>query len=180
KKPVFCAPPAGGNVLVYYELSRSLGADQPLYAFQAHGVDLVSAPLRSVYEMADAYIREMQNIDATGPYTLLGYSFGGSIIYEMAIQLIKKGFEVRQLIIFDSLSPDKTIKDYKEMLPENYASWLIYFTAIYNLSISDHEQKLTLTNADLLNKTPNEQFQMFYNKLSEKEKWITIAQLRAY
>jgi amino acid adenylation domain-containing protein len=180
KRPVFCAPPAGGNVLVYYELSRSLGEDQPLYAFQAHGVDLVSAPLRSVYEMADAYIREMQKIDTTGPYTLLGYSFGGSVIYEMAIQLLKKGFEVSQLIIFDSLSPDKTLKNYKEMLPENYTNWLLYFTDIYNLSIGNNEQKITLTNDDLLNKVPGEQFQTFYNKISEKEKGITIEQLRAY
>jgi amino acid adenylation domain-containing protein len=178
--PVFCAPPAGGNVLLYYELSKALGADQPLYAFQAPGVDLISAPLTSVQEMAALYIKEMQKIQPHGPYTLMGYSFGGNVIYEMAIRLQQQGFKVAQLIIFDSVAPDKSSKNYNEMLPATYTDWILYFKDIYNVTIENNDQKIMLTAEELFQLSPADQLKVFYNRLSEKEKGITFDQLRAY
>ncbi|OQP46203.1 non-ribosomal peptide synthetase [Niastella populi] len=180
RAPVFCAPPAGGNVLLYYELSKALGADQPLYAFQAPGVDLVSTPLTSVQEMAALYIKEMQKIQPHGAYTLMGYSFGGNVVYEMAIRLQQQGQKVAQLIIFDSVAPDKSSKNYNEMLPATYTDWLLYFKDIYNVTIENSGQKIKLTAEELIPHSPNDQLKVFYDRLSEKEKGITFDQLRAY
>jgi amino acid adenylation domain-containing protein len=178
--PVFCAPPGGGNVMLYRALAIALGEDQPVYAFQSHGIDLVSAPLRSVQEMAAAFIVEMQKIDPSGPYTLFGYSFGGSVIYEMAIQLGKKGFRVNHLVIFDSTAPDKELTDYAEMLPATYSDWMIHFKDIYSININNGNQELALTRDELLHKSESEQLKMLYDILPEKEKGITIEQLKAY
>ena len=37
KRPLFCAPPAGGGVDCYYNLAHFLGMEQPFYAFRAYG-----------------------------------------------------------------------------------------------------------------------------------------------
>jgi thioesterase domain-containing protein/acyl carrier protein len=178
--PVFCAPPAGGNIMLYHELSRALGEDQPIYAFQSHGMDLVSSPFTSIEEMAADYIIRMQKIDPAGPYILAGYSFGGKVIYEMAIQLINSGFEVSKLIIFDTIAPDKHRTNYQEMLPATFVDWLLFFKDIYNLSIEEDHLKLKISADQFLNKSADEQLELFYDKLIEKGETFTIEQLRAY
>ena len=35
KRPFFCVHPIGGQVLVYQQLARGLGREQPFYALQA-------------------------------------------------------------------------------------------------------------------------------------------------
>jgi len=100
--PIFCAPPAGGGVGSYNELAKCLGKEQPLYAFQCPGLDGYSEPIASLEELASLFIDEMQQIDELGPYRLGGYSFGGKVAFEMALQLSEKGFEVDQLLMFDA------------------------------------------------------------------------------
>jgi hypothetical protein len=39
KRPFFCVPGAGGNVLYFYNLARHLGTDQPFYGLQPRGID---------------------------------------------------------------------------------------------------------------------------------------------
>ncbi|CAF4804301.1 unnamed protein product, partial [Rotaria sp. Silwood2] len=51
----------------------------------------------------------MKRIQPTGPYNLLGYSFGGLVVYEMVRQLYKKhGATVRSLILIDPPIPIQT------------------------------------------------------------------------
>src|SRR5271165_5886106 len=51
---LFCMHGAGGNVLIYRDLSRYLGAEQPFYGLQAQGLDGSCAPLTTIEEMAAA------------------------------------------------------------------------------------------------------------------------------
>lgn len=180
KPPVFCAPPGGGNVILYYELARGLGADQPLYAFQAPGADAQSAPLRSVPEMAKVYIAEMQKISPEGPYTLAGYSFGGGVIYEMALQLTRSGFGVKQLIVFDAMAPDATEQPYDETLPATYTDWLLYFKDVYNLGARTPGERMELARHELAGKTEAEQLALFHGRLAPREAGLTRGQLKAY
>jgi thioesterase domain-containing protein len=57
--------------------------------------------------MAAAYIKEMHNIQQSGPYHVLGWSFGGHVAQEMAVQLQDQGEQVA-LIIMDAypVSPE--------------------------------------------------------------------------
>jgi thioesterase domain-containing protein/acyl carrier protein len=105
KPPLFCVHAAGANVLIYRPLSRHLGNDQPVYALQAQGLDGRARPLTRVEDMAALYIREMRALQPEGPYFLLGASFGGLVIYEMAQQLLAQGQQVALLAMLNTNCP---------------------------------------------------------------------------
>lgn len=102
KPPFFCVHGAGGNPLVFLELAQRLDPEQPFYALQLPGLDGLSAPYRSLEEMATAYLNEIQQVQPHGPYLLGGFSFGGVVAFEIAQQLQAKGQSVAQLVLFDT------------------------------------------------------------------------------
>jgi phthiocerol/phenolphthiocerol synthesis type-I polyketide synthase E len=104
RPPLFCVHGAGGTVLIYRELSRYLGNDQPFYGLQSVGMDGSHAPLASVEEMAGAYIRDVRKVQSRGPYFLCGYCSGGTIAYEMAQQLQSAGETVALLVMLDTMN----------------------------------------------------------------------------
>jgi acyl transferase domain-containing protein/thioesterase domain-containing protein len=105
KAPLFCIHPIGGNVLEYYQLAHYLGAEQPVYGLQSLGLDGKQAPLESIEAMASHYISEMQIVQPHGPYRLVGYSFAGLVVYEIAQQLHRQGEKVDLLVLLDRISP---------------------------------------------------------------------------
>lgn len=104
RAPFFCVHGAGGNVLIYRDLSRHLGSDQPFYGLQAQGLDGARPPLRKIEEMAALYVDEIRKVQPHGPYSLGGYCMGGTIAFEMAQQLQAQGEEVALLALFDTLN----------------------------------------------------------------------------
>jgi len=109
RPPLFCVHAAGANVLIYRPLSRHLGRDQPVYALQAPGLDGRTSPFTSVEEMAALYLKEIRTFQSQGPYYLLGASFGGLVIYEMAQQLLAAGQEVALLAMLNTNCPVYTL-----------------------------------------------------------------------
>jgi len=105
RPPLFCVHAAGANVLIYRPLSRHLGNDQPVFALQAQGLDGRTKPLTTVEEMAALYISEIRAFQPRGPYFLLGASFGGLVIYEMAQQLLAQDQEVALLAMLNTNCP---------------------------------------------------------------------------
>ncbi len=55
--------------------------------------------------MAERYVREMREVQPSGPYSLGGYSFGSTVAFEMARQLRAAGEEVGSLVILDMPAP---------------------------------------------------------------------------
>jgi non-ribosomal peptide synthetase component F/thioesterase domain-containing protein len=104
RPPFFCVHGAGGNVLIYRELSRHLGDDQPFYGLQSQGLDGRRPVLTRIEDMAAAYLKEMRRIRPHGPYLLGGYCLGGTIALEMARQLRESGEQVALLAMFDTLN----------------------------------------------------------------------------
>lgn len=105
RPPFFCVHGGGGNVLIFGDLSRRLGADQPFYGLQASGVDGRRPPLPTVEAMAESYLAAIREVRPAGPYLLGGYSGGGVIAFEMAHRLTREGQRVALLVLFDSVSP---------------------------------------------------------------------------
>ena len=103
----FCFHGAGGNVLIYRDLARHLGLDQPVYGLQSQGLDGSLPPLTTVEEMAALYVAEMRKIQPYGPYFLGGYCGGGTIAYEVAQQLQSDGERVALLALFDTMNWSK-------------------------------------------------------------------------
>ncbi|MBV9495836.1 MAG: amino acid adenylation domain-containing protein, partial [Acidobacteria bacterium] len=104
-QPVFAVPGAGGNVLSLQPLSRTLGDQQPFFALQAVGLDGKTPPHRSVEATAEANIAALKTVQPSGPYQLVGHSYGGVVAYEMARMLLERGEEISSLTLVDSLAP---------------------------------------------------------------------------
>lgn len=104
RPPFFCIHGAGGNVLMYHDLSHHLGPDQPFYGLQSQGLDGASSPLTRIEDMAALYVKEIRKVRPHGPYFLGGYCMGGTIAFEMARQLDAEGETIALLALFDTMN----------------------------------------------------------------------------
>ncbi|MDZ8087685.1 MAG: amino acid adenylation domain-containing protein [Nostoc sp. DedQUE12b] len=102
KPPFFCIHGLGGEVLCFRELALHLGTEQPFYGLQPRGLDEKHPLHTRIEDMAAHYIQEIQTLQPHGPYFLGGYSFGGTVAFEMARQLYKQGEQIGILVMLDS------------------------------------------------------------------------------
>jgi thioesterase domain-containing protein/aryl carrier-like protein len=123
--PFFCVHPAAGLSWCYTPLSRYVPADQPLYGLQARGLDGASEPSGSVRDMASEYVKQIRAVQESGPYHLLGWSFGGIVAHEIAVQLQADGQQVAALIIMDGYPPQlETQPTSEESIPADVMDWV--------------------------------------------------------
>jgi thioesterase domain-containing protein len=106
-RPLFMVPGIGGNVVVYAELARALGRDQPFYGLQSLGLDGRAVPLDRVEAIAAHYVGEIRRLQPHGPYSVGGACFGGAVAYEMAHQLHAQAEEVDFLLLVETWPPPK-------------------------------------------------------------------------
>jgi amino acid adenylation domain-containing protein/non-ribosomal peptide synthase protein (TIGR01720 family) len=100
--PLLCVHPHGGTAFCYAPLAAHLPPSLPVLGLQAAGLDEGEAPAASVAAMAADYIAAVREVQPTGPYRLLGYSFGGLVAYEMGRQLLADGERVSFLGLLDA------------------------------------------------------------------------------
>jgi nonribosomal peptide synthetase DhbF len=108
--PIFCIHPGGGTGTVYQNLKDALPEDYPVWALQARGLEDHELPHANVSEMATAYIAAIREVQAQGPYHLLGWSFGGTIAQEMTVQLEALSQQVSLLVLLDSVAQPNLIQ----------------------------------------------------------------------
>ncbi|MET7695826.1 amino acid adenylation domain-containing protein [Streptomyces sp. NPDC005483] len=100
--PLFCVHPLAGLSWAYAPLARHVSASTPLYGLQARGFYDNDPLPGSLREMAAQYLEEMRRIQPAGPYHLLGWSLGGVIAQEIAVQLQEAGERTASLVLLDS------------------------------------------------------------------------------
>ncbi|MCX5385392.1 amino acid adenylation domain-containing protein [Streptomyces sp. NBC_00083] len=125
RPPVFCLHSGVGFALSYLPLVRHLGAEHPVYGIQSPYV-VAGAPLpTSIEETAAEYIELIRKVRPEGPYHLLGWSLGGLLAYEIAVQLRAAGDEVGLLANLDSYP--RTAADENRPDPDQQAmlAWLL-------------------------------------------------------
>jgi thioesterase domain-containing protein len=130
KPPFFCVHAIGGGVFSYYDLSKSIGKDQPFYGLESFGMEGDEAPLSSIEIMATRYIEAIRFVSPDGPYQIGGWSMGGLVAYEMAQQLLAQQQSVSKLILFDSQSLSrnwKTTIKYSNRLLGDFLEKLCYY-----------------------------------------------------
>jgi thioesterase domain-containing protein/acyl carrier protein len=114
RPPLFCLHAESGEVLIYREFAQLLGADQPVYALQAQGLDGARPPHTSIEAMAAHYLAEIRTVQPEGPYFLGGFCLGAMIAFEIAQQLHASGERVALLAALDASGPrfERSLRDY--------------------------------------------------------------------
>ncbi len=110
----------------YYNLSRRLGADQPLTALQLFdpSIERQSLP-HTLEEIAAEYVRLIRQFQATGPYRLIGWCVGGVLAFEVARQLVATGQEVSLLAMIDAWAPghNERLPKWRALLADYSYRW---------------------------------------------------------
>ncbi|MFL1598115.1 amino acid adenylation domain-containing protein [Gordonia amicalis] len=105
RSPVFCVHPADGLAWLFGGLAPHLD-DRPVYGLQDPYVVAGDLPDATVHDLAVRYVDEIRRIAPDGPYHLVGWSIGGLIAQEMAVELRLRGAEVGVLGLLDSFPAD--------------------------------------------------------------------------
>ncbi|WP_369939098.1 amino acid adenylation domain-containing protein [Xanthomonas medicagonis] len=100
--PLFCLPPAGGLGWWYQGLSRHLDPRRPIYALQGRGLRAHEPLPHSLEEVAEACLAQIRALQPNGPYHLLGWSYGGTLAFEVAQRMQAQGDTVALLALLDS------------------------------------------------------------------------------
>jgi thioesterase domain-containing protein len=101
KTPIYCVHACTGEILFLTPLSQKLGTDQPFYGLRARGLDGKYPSLKSVEEMANQYLREIESVQPNPPYIIGGAGVGSLIALEMARKLTSEKKPVEKLLLFD-------------------------------------------------------------------------------
>ncbi|GAA2526042.1 amino acid adenylation domain-containing protein [Winogradskya humida] len=104
--PLFCVHPSGGSVAWYLPLAQHVTTGRPVIGIQARGMD-GGTDADTMTGLAADYVRQIRAYRPSGPYTLTGWSMGGTIAQEMAIQLTAAGAEVAPLLLLEPAAPDE-------------------------------------------------------------------------
>lgn len=108
KTPLFLVHGAEGNVLLYRNLARHLGPDQPVYGLQSQGLNGDGRLNITIEDMASQYLKEIVVAQPHGPYLLGGYCLGGVIALEIAQQLKAAGEKVALVVMLDTYNEGAT------------------------------------------------------------------------
>jgi nonribosomal peptide synthetase DhbF len=111
RTPLFCIHPGFGVSWSYVGLAPHLPTDLPLYGLQARSLRETSSLPQSVEEMALDYLSRIRSVQPTGPYRLLGWSFGGAVAHAMATRLQADGEQVDLLVLLDAYPASVTTRE---------------------------------------------------------------------
>jgi arthrofactin-type cyclic lipopeptide synthetase C len=104
--PVFCVPGAGGNITAFTHMAAALESQWPIHGLQPRGLDEIHVPHSTVPAAARAYLRAIDEAYPEGPLHLIGHSYGGWVVFEMALKLRAAGREVASVNLIDAEAPE--------------------------------------------------------------------------
>jgi amino acid adenylation domain-containing protein/thioester reductase-like protein len=121
--PLFMVHGLGGHLASFYPLVQNLqealleqhGLDITVYGLEASGFRDGQDAFGSLQEMVDVYVRLIREVQPMGPYLLGGWSFGVSVAYHVAQELIREGEKVETFISIDAEAPQ---------VPEDFAEFI--------------------------------------------------------
>ncbi|WP_328692161.1 non-ribosomal peptide synthase/polyketide synthase [Streptomyces caniferus] len=99
---LFCFHAGGGLSWRYAGLLRHIPDTHPVYGLQARAFGTPGYAPGSIEEIAEHFVEQMRTVQPSGPYHLLGWSFGGLVAHAVAVRLQADGDQVGLLAILDS------------------------------------------------------------------------------
>ncbi|MFD8719844.1 SDR family NAD(P)-dependent oxidoreductase [Streptomyces sp. NPDC059629] len=143
RPPLFTFHPAGGPTSVYLPLTGLLPAEQPVYGLER--VDELS----TMEEKAARYRTIIRDIQPEGPYHLLGWSFGGCLAYEVALQLREAGQDIGSLGLIDTVLPPVLPEpESRQFLLERFGRFAEYIEKTYGHRLDLPYEELAATPDD--------------------------------
>ncbi|MDR2098016.1 MAG: AMP-binding protein [Spirochaetaceae bacterium] len=120
----------GGNIGAesFADMAEKLPPDRGFYCFENYNIYNLRRKIRGIVPRAAKYIELMRQVVPQGPYMLGGWSFGGLVAFEMALQLQLQGEKVDHLYLLDpNLMRGAEEKKLWERLadPMNYRDYLL-------------------------------------------------------
>jgi amino acid adenylation domain-containing protein len=99
--PLFLVHGRHGQAFVSPHFMRLLGNEQPVWVFQARGLDGLREPHATIEAMAGEYVDELRTVRPHGPYLIGALCAGALIAAEMARSLRADGETVLPLLLLD-------------------------------------------------------------------------------
>jgi len=129
---LFLCHPISGLINCFNSFVSQSGLSVSIYGLQDPSIEANRMLYNSIFAMANDYLLEIKKIQPVGPYFLLGYSFGGNILYEVANILRQQGDTVSLLGMIDSwainsecLQQETDFKKYFQTLHSELSSQII-------------------------------------------------------
>lgn len=155
---LFLVHDGSGEVEGYVEFCRHIDSDLSCWGIRAVKDGGVAPRCLTIEELASDYLRKIKRIQPRGPYRIGGWSFGGTIAFEMVRQLEHMGEAMAAFLLIDSQAPngDSPLKQVV-FSPESELDWLEKFIRDREfqeeLRQSDGLPPLWSTVADYLERT---------------------------
>jgi len=169
--PLFVIPGSGGMSIAYKMIGNVLRDTCPVVGLDMVGTKKGELPLRSIPDIAAHNIQWIRQVQPEGPYRLMGHSFGGNVVYEMARQLERHKEELDFIAILDNQPEDLTglpanlekadfvlqlVKDYFENFnipgPEYPREWEMELRA--RMSMMDMDEMVPFVTRYMTGKMP--------------------------
>ncbi len=101
--------PAGGNVMCYRDLADVLAGELNVFGLQARGLQAGQEVVATIAEMASLYLDTIAERFAPAERLYLaGWSFGGMLAQEMAVQALERGLRFDGVFVIDSYPAAET------------------------------------------------------------------------
>jgi thioesterase domain-containing protein/3-oxoacyl-(acyl-carrier-protein) synthase/acyl carrier protein len=98
-----------GEVDGYFEFCKHLSHDFNCWGLRADRLQGLAPQNRTIREISQSYIEKIKTLQPHGPYYIAGWSFGGTISFEMARQLEQANEKIGFLALIDAYHPLGTI-----------------------------------------------------------------------
>ena len=131
--PLFLVHPIGGSTFWYKQLTKYMSKKYTVFGIQDISIDGDDLRFRSIGDMAQYYLEQIKHVYQGEHYHIGGASFGATVAFEMAHQIIKSGKKVSFLGLFDGWST------YPESLMRQHTSTLLQYKDIA-LSSADQQK----------------------------------------
>ena len=104
-RPLFFAPTVSGQVTDYFYLVEQLRGVAPMYGLQMSGLRDGEEIHDDLRDAAEFYIQRMREVQPKGPYSLAGFSAGGTVCLAIAEALHQQGERTDLMLMLDAVPP---------------------------------------------------------------------------
>jgi amino acid adenylation domain-containing protein len=103
ERPLFCLPGLVGGALQLMPLATKLKTHRAIYVVEHR--DYEDTVLESLVETARTTAQRIRDVQPNGPYSIIGYSYGGNVAAEVARLFMHEGERMDLLAVLDSYVP---------------------------------------------------------------------------